>query len=64
MTVSVRRVTLSPSADEMLVAEAARAKMAPEILGSLLLELAVRERDELAKKFAAAAAAVDGQLGS
>jgi hypothetical protein len=58
MTVAVRRVTLSHSADDLLRELAGEANMEPDVFGSLILESAIRDRHEMQKRFAAAAAKV------
>lgn len=58
MTIEVRLVTLSGSADELCRSQAKDAGMAPEIYLSLLAEMAIRERHALEQNFAAALAKV------
>lgn len=58
MTIIVRTVTLSPGADELLRNLAGKELIDPDVYGSLILELAIRERHEYATKFEAAAAKV------
>jgi hypothetical protein len=47
VTVKVRMVTLSESAEELLHTQAGRNQMDPNVYGSLVLELAIREREAL-----------------
>ena len=58
MTLQVRIVSLSGSADELLRAQAAERDMDPDIYSSLVLEMAVRERHALEVQLAAALAKV------
>lgn len=58
MSVVIRLVKLSSSAAELLEQLAAQERIAPEIYGSLVLELAIRERHESNRRFADAAAKV------
>lgn len=58
MSVAIRRLHLSGSADDLLVKLAAAEELEPEIFGSLILELAIRERHQLDEKFRLAAAKV------
>jgi hypothetical protein len=61
MTLKIRPVRLSGSADEILRELAAGEEIHPDDMASLLLELAVRERQEWLRRFTDAAAAVDGR---
>lgn len=63
MTVQVRIVQLSGSADDLLRNQADEANMDPDLYSSLVLEIAVRERHALAQAFAAAIAKVDKKNG-
>ena len=60
MSIAVRVVTLSSSADELLLELARRERMDPDVFSSLVLENAIRERHERDRAFAAAAAKVCG----
>jgi hypothetical protein len=53
-----RRVSLSPTADLLIRQFASRERMDPDVFASLVLENAIRERDELERRFRAAAAKV------
>lgn len=59
MTLNVRKVTLSNGAEEILRNLAAGEDLPPDVLASLLLELAIRERHDWISRFSVAAAAVD-----
>lgn len=61
MTLRIRKLRLSGSADELLLelAAAEAGGMNPDDFGSLVLEMAIRERYEARRRLAAALAAVD-----
>lgn len=58
MSLAVRYVTLSHSASEMMHLQAAEENICPEIYCSLVLELAIREREALRQSLAEALAQV------
>jgi hypothetical protein len=58
MTIKVRIVSLSGSADEILRSQAVAENQDPDVFASLVLEMAIRERHALELQFAEAAAKV------
>lgn len=60
MTVEVRLVTLSASADELGRKQADDAGLVPEIYLSLVLEAALRDRQATEQRFAEALAKLNG----
>jgi hypothetical protein len=59
MTIQVRLVSLTRSADELLLEQALEENMEASIYASLVLEMAIRERHALAQQFAEAIAKVE-----
>jgi hypothetical protein len=54
MTLAVRIVSLSSSADELLQKAAEDERQDPDVMASLILEMAIRERHALNERFASA----------
>lgn len=59
MTIQIRLVSLSGSADELARSQAKAERMEPEVYLSLVLEMAVLERHATEQRFAEALAKVD-----